>query len=157
MRSSRNLVLLFVLAAFLALPSLRAQTFTHQDEQAIRAVMQKQIVDWNKGDLDSFAKSYKNAPDILFVNSRIYRGYDAMLQRYKTSYPTREKMGITSYSQLEVQPLSDKFATVTGHFHLERTAAGGGNADGYFMVVFEKTSAGWKIVRDDTTPLPKAQ
>jgi ketosteroid isomerase-like protein len=117
--------------------------------------MEKQAADWNKGDLDSFAASYKNAPDILFVNSKIYRGYAAMLERYRTAYPTREKMGTLNYSQLEVQPLSASFATVTGHFHLERAAAGGGNADGYFMVVFEKTPQGWKIVRDDTTPLPK--
>jgi ketosteroid isomerase-like protein len=154
-RSFRAFALLLVLTVLASAPVLSAQSFA-KDEQAIRAVMAKQIVDWNNGDLDSFAKSYKNAPDILFVNAKIYRGYAAMLDRYKTSYPTREKMGITSYSQLEVQPLGGNFATVTGHFHLERTAAGGGNADGYFMVVFEKTPEGWKIVRDDTTALPKA-
>ena len=61
-----------------------------------------------------------------------------------------------SFSQLEVQPLDERFATVTGHFHLERTAAGGGNADGYYLLVFEKTKDGWKIVRDDSTQLPPA-
>jgi ketosteroid isomerase-like protein len=44
---------------------------------------------------------------------------------------------------------------VTGHFHLERTAAGGGNSDGHFLLVFEKTPDGWKVVRDDTTVPPK--
>jgi ketosteroid isomerase-like protein len=63
-------------------------------------------------------------------------------------------MGQLAFTQLEVQPLDMRFATVTGRFHLERTAAGGGNADGYFMLVVEKTAEGWKIVRDDTTALP---
>jgi ketosteroid isomerase-like protein len=77
-----------------------------------------------------------------------------MLAAYKSGYPTREKMGTLSFTQLEVQPLDASFATATGHFHLERTAAGGGNADGYFLLVFEHTPLGWKIVRDDTTALP---
>ena len=80
-----------------------------------------------------------------------------MLASYKTGYPTREKMGTLSFSRLETQPLDASFATVTGHFHLERSAAGGGNADGYFLLVVEKTSSGWKIVRDDTTALPPPQ
>jgi ketosteroid isomerase-like protein len=66
-------------------------------------------------------------------------------------------MGTLSFSQLEVQPLDASFATVTGNFHLERTAAGGGNANGYFMLVFEHTPQGWKIVRDDTTATTPAK
>jgi hypothetical protein len=62
-------------------------------------------------------------------------------------------MGVLSFSELEVQP-DEHFVTVTGHFHLERSAAGGGNAGGFFLLVMEKTPAGWKIVRDDTTNLP---
>jgi ketosteroid isomerase-like protein len=63
-------------------------------------------------------------------------------------------MGTLTFTQLEVQPLDKSFATVTGHFHLERTTASGGNADGYFFLVVENTPTGWKIVRDDTTALP---
>ena len=117
-------------------------------------MMEKSAVDWNKGDMASFVTYYKNAPDILFMSSKIYRGYTAMVERYKQAYPTQEKMGTLNFSQLDVQPLSARFATVTGHFHLQRTAAGGGDAQGYFLLVVEKTPAGWKIVRDDTTPLP---
>ncbi len=78
-----------------------------------------------------------------------------MLNTYRKGYSTKEKMGTLSFTALEVQPLDEHFATVTGNFHLERTAAGGGNADGYFLLVFEKTSSGWKIVRDATTVPPK--
>jgi ketosteroid isomerase-like protein len=142
------------LIVFVVTFTLSAQSAT-PEAQAIRAVLDKQVVDWNRGDLETFATGYKNSPDILFIGSKISRGYAQMLDTYRKGYSTKEKMGTLSFSELEVQPLDEHFATVTGHFHLERTAAGGGNADGHFLLVFEKTPAGWKIVRDDTTVPPK--
>lgn len=135
-------------------PILVAQSAT-PEANAIRSVLDKQVVDWNRGDMEAFAAGYKNSPDILFIGSRISRGYAQMLDTYRKNYSTKEKMGLLNFSELEVQPLDEHFATVTGHFHLERTAAGGGNADGHFLLVFEKTRDGWKIVRDDTTVPPK--
>jgi ketosteroid isomerase-like protein len=123
--------------------------------QAIRSVLDKQVVDWNRGDLESFATGYKNSPDILFMGSKISRGYAQMLETYRKGYSTKEKMGTLSFTGLEVQPLDERFATVTGNFHLDRAEAGGGNADGYFLLVVEKTPEGWKIVRDSTTVPPK--
>ena len=105
-------------------------------------MLDKQVVDWNRGDLEAFATGYKNSPDILFMGSKISRGYDQMLDTYRNGYSTKEKMGTLSFAELEVQPLDEHFATVTGNFHLERTAAGGGNADGYFLLVVEKTPSG---------------
>jgi ketosteroid isomerase-like protein len=127
------------------------------ESTAIITLMEKSVADWNSGDLDAFATCYKNSPDILFIGKTISRGYAQMLATYKKSYPTRDAMGTLSFSRLETQPLDASFATVTGRFHLERTSAVGGNADGYFLLVVEKTSSGWKIVRDDTTALTKEQ
>jgi ketosteroid isomerase-like protein len=124
-------------------------------EAAIKANFDKQATDWNHGDLTTFATAYKDSPDILFIGSKISRGYAQMLERYRSVYSTREKMGTLTFANVEVQPLDDRFATATGKFHLERTAAGGGNADGSYMLVFEKTPQGWKIVRDVTIPSPK--
>ncbi len=151
--------------ALLVLPDVvRSAAFgqTTADEPAIRAVLARQEADWNRGDLEAFASGYKNAPDILFIGRTIHRGYAEMLATYRQKYGTREKMGQLHFTDLEVQPMDDRFATVTGHFHLERTAAGGGNADGYFLLVMEQnqsgssgaTSSAWKIIRDDTTALP---
>jgi len=123
-------------------------------DAAIRAMMLKSVDDWNRHDIDTFATSYKNSPDILFIGRKVSRGYDQMVATYKSAYGTPEKMGTLTFTELETQPLDANFATVTGHFHLERTAAGGGNADGYFLLVVEHTAAGWKIVRDDSTSLP---
>lgn len=140
--------------------SLRSQPVPvqkqHGPEDAIRALLAQQAADWNRGDLPAFAMGYKNSPDILFIGRTINRGYDGMLAAYKQGYATREAMGMLTFSDLQVQPLDVTFATVTGRFHLDRTTAGGGNADGYFLLVAEDTADGWKIVRDDTTALPAA-
>jgi len=123
-------------------------------EQAILYMMQGSVDDWNRHDIDAFATCYKNSPDILFIGRKTSRGYDQMVATYKANYNTPEKMGTLSFTGLETQPLDANFSTVTGHFHLDRTAAGGGNADGYFLLVVEHTPSGWKIVRDDSTSLP---
>ncbi len=124
---------------------------------AIRAVMDKSAADWNRGDLDTFATAYKNSPDILFISRQISKGYAGMLASYHSAYGTPEKMGRLSFSEMEVQPLDAHFATLTGKFHLERTTGGGGNRDGFYLLVFEKTARGWKIIRDDSTTLPAAK
>jgi ketosteroid isomerase-like protein len=159
MRLPRTLLCL----AALALASVSSAVVTHAqtqtahptaEAQAIIAVLNKSADDWNRGDLDAFATSYKNSPDILFIGRTIHHGYAQMLARYKSSYSSPAAMGTLSFTQLAVQPLDTHFTTVTGNFHLERTAAGGGNADGYFLLVMEHTPTGWKIVRDDTCALP---
>jgi len=154
MRPFRILLVFLAILAPTTMPLLHGQTVS-PEAQAIRAVMDKQVVDWNRGDLEAFASGYKNSPDILFIGSRMNRGYAQMLDSYRTAYSSREKMGTLTYTGLEVQPLDERFATVTGRFHLERTGAGGGNADGFYLLVMENTPEGWKIVRDDTTVLPK--
>jgi ketosteroid isomerase-like protein len=138
----------------LSLPvGVRAQYTNPAATTEIKAVMQKSAEDWNRGDLNAYVACYKNSPDILLIGATIDRGYDSMLQIYRTYYGTKEKMGVLNYSELEVQSLDSKFATATGHFHLERTAAGGGSIDGFYLLVFEKTPQGWKIIRDDSTVL----
>ena len=126
----RRFFLIVIAISLLAASPLRGQA---PADSAIKAMMLKSVDDWNRHDIDAFAKCYKNSPDILFIGHRISRGYDQMVATYKSVYGTPEKMGMLSFSVLETQPLDANFATVTGHFHLERTAAGGGNADGYFL------------------------
>ena len=147
--------LCFLSVIVFVVPSLVRAQNTTPEARAIRVVLDKQVVDWNRGDLNAFATGYKNSPDILFIGSKVSRGYAQMLDTYRKNYSTKEQMGTLNFSELEVQPLDEHFATVTGHFHLERTAAGGGNSDGHFLLVLEKTPDGWKVVRDDTTVPPK--
>ncbi|MGH8287903.1 MAG: YybH family protein [Steroidobacteraceae bacterium] len=122
----------------------------------IVAAMQNSAAQWNRGDIAEFAHSYKNSPDILFIGRSVSHGYAQMLAAYRRHYANRAQMGRLSFSHLAVQPLDEQFATVTGNYHLRRGKAGGGDSDGYFLLVFEKTALGWKIVRDDSTALPRS-
>ncbi len=136
-----------------------AQIRASQDSTiAIKALLTHQAEDWNRGDIEAFAHGYKNSPEILFIGPRIRHGYNEMLAGYKTRYASREAMGTLTFTDLDVHPLDARIATTTGNFHLARTKKGGGDADGYFLLILEKTPAGWKIVCDDTTattPPPK--
>jgi ketosteroid isomerase-like protein len=131
---------------------LASLAFAASPEQDVKRVLADQQAAWNRGDLDSFAASYLNSPQLVFVSKdKIARGYAGMLERYKTRYSSPQQMGQLTFSALEVTMLGSKYANVLGHFHLERTAAGGGNADGIFTLLFEKTLGGWKIIQDHTS------
>jgi uncharacterized protein (TIGR02246 family) len=125
-------------------------TATRQELDVIKVVLAQENA-WNKGDLTAFASSYKDAPDTLFITHQVSRGFAGLLDEYKHDYPNRTSMGNLTYSDLEVRSLDENYAVVIGKYHLERGKKDGGNADGLFSLVFEKTDKGWKIVIDHTT------
>jgi uncharacterized protein (TIGR02246 family) len=127
------------------------------DKAEIRAVIAQQVAAWNKGDIESFMKSYEDSPETTFVGSAtVNKGYGQVLDRYKKNYATRALMGTLTFHGLEVRLLPSssgktEYAVVTGHFHLDRTEHGKtGKDDGIFSLVLHKTAAGWKIVLDHT-------
>jgi ketosteroid isomerase-like protein len=152
---ARFLLLALLVFAPAAPGALHAQTSNlktaTQLELDVIKVLLRQEAAWDRGDLDGFAEGYKNSPDTLFINTQVQRGYDSMLAAYHRNYPNKEAMGTLAFSDLEVHPLGDSFALCIGRFHLERSKKAGGNSDGLFTLVLEKTPAGWKIVVDHTT------
>src|ERR1700722_989321 len=117
-------------------------------EAAIRQLLADQTKAWNKGDVDTFMKSYEDSPNTTFVGQTVEYGYATIRQRYARIYPTPAGMGKLTFSNLAIRPLDQSYAVATGNFHLERTAAGGGNADGIFSLVLKQEPQGWKIILD---------
>ncbi len=118
----------------------------------VRAVMERSQEAWNRGDLETFASYYEDSPETTFMGKEVVKGgVQAILNRYRRAYPTREKMGTLTFSNIEVRTLAPDIALLTGQFHLERTTAGGGNADGRYTLVMRKNAAGWKIIHDHTS------
>lgn len=147
------LALFFLLSASGPSPAAQStplKTASQQELDVIKVLL-KQEAAWNRADIDAFAEGYKNSPDTLFINSQVQRGYQGMLDAYHHNYPTRDAMGTLTFSELEVHPLDERFAVCIGKYHLDRNKKSGGNADGIFSLVFEKTDKGWKIVVDHTT------
>jgi ketosteroid isomerase-like protein len=93
-------------------------------------------------------KAYEDAPTTTFVGKTVEYGYATIRERYRRIYPTPAGMGKLTFSNLAIRELAPNYAVATGNFHLERTAAGGGNADGIFSLVLKKHPQGWKIILD---------
>lgn len=115
----------------------------------IRDVLANQVDAWNKGDLDGFMQAY--AENCTFMGSQILRSRDKVLARYRKVYPTTAKMGKLTFTGLDVRELGERVAMVTGTWHLARSTQAGGDAGGYFSLVFKDVDDDWKIVLDHTS------
>ena len=133
-----------------ATPDNPLHTATRQELDVIKVILAQEKA-WNAGDLDGYAKGYKDSPETLFIGHQVSKGYAEIVAEYKHDYPNTASMGTLGYSELEVHTLSDTFAVCIGKYHLDRSKKEGGPADGMFSLVFEKTDQGWKIVVDHTT------
>ena len=132
----------------LTVGSSRAQMIP---EAAIRQLLQQQTLDWNRGDVDAFMKGYEDSPNTTFVGQTVQYGYSTIRDRYKKLYTTPAAMGKLTFTHLAIRVVDSGCAIATGNFHLERTAAGGGNADGIFSLLLKKEPQGWKIILDHTS------
>ncbi len=118
----------------------------------VRAVLTHSEEAWNRGDLAAFASYYDDSPDTTFIGRQVVRGgVQAILDRYRKAYPTRDAMGTLSFTNVEVRMLAADVALVMGEFHLTRSAAGGGDASGRYTLILRKTPSGWKIIHDHTS------
>jgi uncharacterized protein (TIGR02246 family) len=146
MRKGR--VHLFLTLALTLAASSPAQT---APEAAIRHLLDQQTTDWNRGDVEAFMKGYEDSPTTTFVGQTVQYGYATILERYRKLYTSPAAMGKLTFTHLAIRILDTDYAVATGNFHLERTPAGGGNADGIFSLLFKRDPSGWKIILDHTS------
>ncbi|HEY5381593.1 MAG TPA: DUF4440 domain-containing protein [Acidobacteriaceae bacterium] len=125
-------------------------TATRQQLDVVKIVLAQRDA-WNKGDLDGYLSHYKNAPDTQAVLATLVRGVDNIKAAYRLNFPNKESMGSIEDSAVEVRALGDDFALATGKYHLTRSRKAGGDVDGTFTELFEKTPAGWQIIFSQST------
>ncbi len=115
----------------------------------IRSVMNEQTAAWNRGDIEGFMKGYWNSPQMTFVSGdNVTKGWQPTLDRYKKTYDTKAKMGVLTFSELEVNVLASDAAVVLGSWSLAREKD---NPHGKFTLTFRKFKDGWKIILDHTS------
>lgn len=115
----------------------------------IKTVMNDQAADWNRGDIEAFMRGYWNSEKLVFASSDgVTHGWQPTLDRYKKSYDSRSKMGILTFSDLEMTILSKDAAVVLGSWSLAREKD---NPRGKFTLIFRKFKDGWRIVHDHTS------
>jgi beta-aspartyl-peptidase (threonine type) len=117
---------------------------------AIRAVLDAQVVAWNKGDLDGFMKGYWESEKLTFFSgSEKTSGWKATLERYQKKYKSEGKeMGKLTFSELEIDVLGRDSALVRGRWQLVLSKDKPG---GLFTLIFKKLPDGWRIVHDHTS------
>jgi ketosteroid isomerase-like protein len=123
------------------------------DEQSdIKNTLTKEIdqltATWNKGDINSFVKTYKDSDTTRYITSIETDGYKNILAQYKKRYSTPEKMGQLTISDLEIIVLSTHHAMVIGKWKVAQKEK---IITGIFTLLYENTPAGWKIIIDHTS------
>lgn len=114
----------------------------------IRSVMDKQAIDWNRGDIPAFMEGYWKSEQLTFVSTRVTKGWQQTLDNYKKSYPDKAAMGTLTFSDLEITAVSKDAAVVLGSWSLKREKD---NPGGKFTLIFRKFKEGWRIVHDHTS------
>jgi ketosteroid isomerase-like protein len=124
------------------------------EETALRAVLDGQVVAWNKGDIDGFMAGYWKDEKLTFISGGdITRGWEPTRERYIKKYQAdgKDKMGKLTFNELHVETLSPTAAIVHGKFELVR----GDKTDwGRFTLAFRKFPEGWRIIHDHTSVPP---
>jgi ketosteroid isomerase-like protein len=149
MRNLLYFVALGVIFFVHAASSAQSNKSDATSEAAIRAVLDAQRDAWNGGDIEGYMDGYDRSPNTEFVGGdNISRGWQTVLDRYKKNYNSREKMGMLTFSDLEITMLSKDAALVLGRWRLKRA---NDEPHGTFTLLFRKTKAGWKIVHDHSS------
>jgi uncharacterized protein (TIGR02246 family) len=117
----------------------------------VTKVLLAQEAAWNSGDLDGYVSHYKDAPDTQAILGTAAHGLETIRNAFRQNFPNAESMGKLENSEVEVRELGEKFALVTGKYHLSRSKKAGGDATGTFTEIFEKTAAGWQVIFSENT------
>ena len=151
-RSSLSAALLLVVIIPLSVPAQSPSKPNKREGTtvaAIRAVLEAQRDAWNRGDVEGYMDGYARSEDTVFVSGdNVSRGWQTVLDRYKKTYDSREKMGTLTFSDLETTLVGSDAAIVLGRWHLKRAAD---QPRGRFTLLLGKTKQGWKIIHDHTS------
>jgi uncharacterized protein (TIGR02246 family) len=139
---------------------LAQQQWRQQAGDEVAALMAAQQEAWNRGDLEAFTSGY--ADDALFISpSGITRGRQAVLDRYRRSYPDSASRGQLGFELIEMrvatgiersmlddaQPGGVHAVSLVARWTLTR-AGDQEPSTGLTLLVFHRRSGEWKLVQD---------
>lgn len=130
------------------------QSATQKVEVGVRGVLDRQVADWNRGDIPAFMSGYWESPELSMYGSQAPRvGWMTLLQNYQSRYPDRAAMGKLTFKDLKIRSLGDKAAYALGIWRVERAS---GPIGGYFTVILEFIDEKWVITHDHTSAVEPA-
>ena len=145
------LLLVLSLSAATAGAQTGRQLYTASREQLdVTKVVLAQETAWNNGDLGAYLSHFKDAEDTEAMLNGPVRGLDNIRSAYHANFPNKDAMGTLEQSEVEVRELGPSFALATGKYRLTRSRKSGGDAEGTFTEIFEKTATGWQLIFSQT-------
>ena len=119
------------------------------DAVSIRKVLDEQIKEWNKGNIEGFMQGYWRSDSLMFIGkSGINWGWQKTLDNYRKNYPDTIAMGQLSYDIILVKELSPEYYYVVGKWMLTRSI---GNLGGHYNLLFRKLNGQWLIIADHSS------
>ena len=120
-----------------------------KDEMKIRTLLQAQVIEWNKGNIEGYMHGYWEDDSLLFIGSKGPQySFKTTLSRYKVAYPDTAHMGKLTSVITKIDRLSAKYYFVVGKWQLERTV---GNVGGSYTLLLRKMKRKWVIVADHSS------
>ena len=101
---------------------------------------------WNNYDIEAFMQGYLESDSLTFYGSGgVIKGWQATLDRYKKSYPSKDHFGTLHFKFNEIAPISEGSYYVMGEYYLKRSV---GDTNGIFMLVVKNIKGEWKVIAD---------
>ncbi|MBA4242004.1 MAG: DUF4440 domain-containing protein [Sphingobacteriaceae bacterium] len=127
-----------------------------KDVNQVLENMKTQEESWNKGDVRGFMNYYWNSDSLKFIGSKgITYGWQKTLDNYIKGYPTKETMGILTFTILEATQLSETSIYVIGKWDLKKDTSASSVSNkpsgGHFTLLWKKINGKWVIVADHTS------
>ena len=138
---------------FLLLLCLCCSVFVHAQKESagmssVKGNMNLQEQAWNAGNIKGFMEYYWKSDSLKFIGSKgITYGWQKTLDNYIKGYPTKEAMGILTFTLIECTQLSENAIYVIGKWELKKEKAAGG----HFTLLWKKINGNWVIVADHTS------
>ena len=133
----------------LILPLLVISFSAAGQDSEIRALLHKQTEAWNRGDIEGFMEGYWKNDSLMFIGkSGITYGWQKTLDNYKKGYPDKTAMGFLTFTLIEIKPLSKKYYSVVGKWHLKRSI---GDIGGHYTLLLKKIKGQWVVVSDHSS------
>ena len=121
-------------------------------EAGVRALLDTQVEAWNAGSVRGFMAGYAETDSLVFLSgTTVRRGWEEALYGYLRSYPDTAAMGLLSFDEITVEPLSAVHALAWGRWRLRVDGPADRQPGGLFTLLLVRTDQGWRILHDHTS------
>lgn len=118
----------------------------------IQAVLDAQVLAWNRGDVAGFMEGYQRSPDLIYIgNKSVIHGWQTLLDFYLEASKKSggSEMGVLRLSEENVTMLGKDAAVIWGKFDV--TTSIGKRRGGLYTLVMRNLPEGWRTVYDRTS------